>query len=692
MKLTAQQQQVLDKVKDFMASDASVFILKGYAGTGKTTMIKHIAEYVSQFREVRLMAPTGRAARVLQMKTNNPNVTISSTSKHSNIYPAATIHKTIYGSAVFEPNTSQDVADSEFKFHFSINVTNGNIVAVVDEASMLCSLTQEQELFVFGTNNLMDDLLTYVRPSYGGKVIFVGDPAQLPPVGETVSNALNADFFEKKGLKVMQAELTEVLRQTDDSVILKNAMQIRDLLDSEKRNRLVFEEKKDSVESITPSELLGKYVETRKLAGNNDSVIICYSNRIAAEYNREIRKRLYGKDNPDLQVGDVLLVVQNNYLLDMMNGEFVSVLSVGERIRQSAPVYVQEGGAKEQKLITMEFVHVKVTTPQNGQQDCMLLLDLLNNGEASLKIDEQRALYINFRIRHSKLSAGASEFAEELKKDKFFNCLKAKYGYAVTGHKCQGGEWEEVFVDFTGRTGLSDDCLRWAYTATTRAQKKLYVMNLPHTTPFMKFRIEPIQQCSKISEECRIIGNVECSPFHDPSAPNYLHAKWMCVENNMKGTPYKIDRIESKPYQEIYYIKTPDSIERYDIRYKKGGIFLKAVPQRFSAHSEMICLMLDNERTMPLTFDYVPSDDIHEKLYNLIRSSCDGFAIQITNVVEHKEDYSVIFYLRTSDTLSYIKVYINESGFVTYAKPMSMLGKDDKELALLIEEIQNHFE
>lgn len=674
--LTTQQQQVLAKIKIFMESDASVFILRGYAGTGKTTMVKQIVDYVLQDWYVELMAPTGRAARVLQTKTG---------------HLAKTIHKTIYSSAALLTKDVQDVAESEFKLCFPIKMTDGNIVAIVDEASMLCSLKRAQEIFVFGTDNLMDDLLTYVRPSFGGKVIFVGDPMQLPPIGESVSNALNADFFEQKGLKVMQAELTEVLRQTGDSVILKNAMQIRNLLKKEKRNRLVFEKKKGDMESLPSGELLKKYIETRKQTKKDDSVVICFSNRSASKYNKDIRKELYGEEEPELQVGDVLLVNQNNYRLDIMNGEFVPVLYVGEKVRQSAPVYVQEGGNKIRKVIELEFVHIQVFNSQNERQDCMLLLDLLNNENPSLGIDEQRALFINFRMRNPNLKPRTEEFTNALMADPYFNCLKAKYGYAVTGHKCQGGEWDNVFIDYCGRTGLSDDCLRWAYTATTRARKLLYFTNLPHITPFTKFRIDPIQQCTKINEECRIIGKIEYSPFHDVTAPNYLHAKWMCINNNMKWTPYKIDKVESKPYQEIYYIKTPDGVEHYSIRYKKGGIFQKAVPQTLSAHSVMISMLLNDERAMPLIFNYVPSDEIHEKLYNLIRSACDGLTIQITNVVEH-EDYSVNFYFRTSDNLSYIKIYINGSGFVTYAKPMSLLGKDDKELTILIEEIQNHFE
>lgn len=675
--LTPQQQQVLDSVKVFLDSDASVFILRGYAGTGKTTMVKHIADYISQNKRLYLMAPTGRAARVLDKKTG---------------YDATTIHKAIYSGCGIRAKQVKDVADSEFKLHFPIALTDGNLVAIVDEASMLCSRTVEQELYEFGTDNLMDDLLTFIRPSFGGKVIFVGDPAQLPPVGESISQALNADFFADRGLKVMQAELREVLRQTGDSVILKNAMQIRNLLESEICNNLVFDEKKDDVVSLPAHELLDKYMFERKNSGMNNCVVICFSNKSATKYNEQIRRELYGSDNPELQEGDVLMVVQNNYKLDRMNGEFVPVLSVGQIVKRSVPVYVQEGGKRERKTITLKFQQIEVTDSEGYPRHCMILLDLLYNEAASLNIDEHRALYIDFCMRHPDLKQGSVEFNDAIVVDEYYNCLKAKFGYAVTGHKCQGGEWAKVFVDYSGRTGLSDDCLRWAYTATTRARKTLYVTNMPHITPFSAFRIEPVQQCTKINEECRILDKVEPSPYHDINAPDFLHAKCRCIMQNMEWTPYSIDGVVSRPYQDMYNIKTPDGIERYDIRYKKGGIFTKAVPLSQSKHNEQVCLMLDNERMMPFVFDYAPSDSIHEKLYNLIRSACDELSIQITNVVEHRESYNVVYYFRTSDTMSCINIYIDASGFVTYAKPMSLLGQMDKELMLLVEAITNHFE
>lgn len=677
MELTNQQNKVFEQIKVFLNSDASVFILRGYAGTGKTTMVKVIADYIEQTRQLAMMAPTGRAARVLAMKTG---------------HTATTIHKAIYSKAHVEPKKVKNIAESEFKFVFSINNSEngGNIVAIVDEASMVCSRKIEHELFMFGTDNLMEDLLTFVRPNFGGKVIFVGDPAQLPPVGESVSNALRAEYFKEKGLKVIEAELTEVLRQKDDSVILKNAMMIRNLLKKDKRNQLVFEEQKDDVETVPSEQFLDKYLNYRKESGKHDSVIICYSNKSANRYNRDIRKSLYGGDVP-LQENDILLITQNNYRLDRMNGEFVPVLSIGERIQQSAPVYAQIGGKKERIVITLNFIKVTVPNGDGNLIPCMLLEDLLTSDTATISIDENRALYINFCMRNPNLKQGTESFAEALLNDEYYNAIRAKYGYAVTGHKCQGGEWGKVFVDYTGRTGLDDDSLRWAYTATTRAQKTLYVTNLPHITPFSKFRIEPIQKCKNIAPECRILNEVPPTPFHNKNVDNGIRAKYHCIAKNMEYTPYRIISVQSRPYLEIYNIQTPDGVDRYDLFYKAGDIFQPAKAASPNQHTPLIEIMLNDEQGMSYKYNYIPSDESHCKLLDLIRSACDTISVQITNVVEHAEDFSTTYYMRTSGTFSYIKVYVNSNGFITYAKPMSLKGKDDGELSEIIEIINSHF-
>lgn len=677
MELTILQNKVFEQIKAFLNSDASVFILRGYAGTGKTTMVKVIADYIKQSRQLAMMAPTGRAARVLATKTG---------------HKAVTIHKAIYAKAHIEPKKVKDIAESEYKFVFPINESEngGNIVAIVDEASMVCSRKIEHELFIFGTDNLMEDLLTFVRPNFGGKVIFVGDPAQLPPVGESVSNALRAEYFKEKGLKVVEAELTEVLRQKGDSVILKNAMMIRDLLQKDKRNQLVFEEQKDDVEMVPSEQFLDKYLKYRKESGRHDSVIICYSNKSANRYNRDIRKSLYGGDVP-LRENDILLITQNNYRLNRMNGEFVPVLSVGARTQQSAPVYAQIGGKRQRIVITLNFIQVTVPDGDGNPMLCMLLEDLLTSDKATISIDENRALYINFCMRHPSLKQGTQVFADALLNDEYYNAIRAKYGYAVTGHKCQGGEWGKVFVDYTDRTGLDDDSLRWAYTATTRAQKTLYVSNLPHITPFSKFRIESIQKCKSIDPKCRILNEVPPTPFHDKNVDNGIRAKYHCIVKNLKYTPYKIVSVQSRPYLEIYNIQTPDGVDRYDLYYKTGIIFQPAKASSTNKHTQQIEMMLNDERGMPYKYDYTPSDDSHSKLFDLIKSACDSLSVQITNVVEHAEDFCTIYYMRTSGTFSYIKVYINSDGFITYAKPMSLKGNEDGELGAIIKIIKSHF-
>ena len=160
---------------------------------------------------------------------------------------------------------------------------------------------------------------------------------------------------------------------------------------------------------------------------------------------------------------------------------------------------------------------------------------------------------------------------------------------------------------------------------------------------------------------------------------------------NMEYTPYKITSVQSRPYLEIYNIQTPDGVDRYDLYYKTGNIFLPAKAASINQHTQQIEMMLNDERGMSYKFNYVPSDESHSKLLDLIRSACDTIGVQITNVVEHAEDFSTIYYMRTSGTFSYVKVYVNSDGFITYAKPMSLKGKDDGELDAIIEIINSHF-
>jgi hypothetical protein len=191
--------------------------------------------------------------------------------------------------------------------------------------------------------------------------------------------------------------------------------------------------------------------------------------------------------------------------------------------------------------------------------------------------------------------------------------------------------------------------------------------------------------------ECRVIAESDPTPYHNANTENFLKAKYHCIEENMDGTPYSVVSVISKPYMEVYQIQTPTGVDRFDINYKAGGVFSPAKAASMNEHTQQVLMLLNDERTLPIVFDYKPSDEIHENLYNMIRSACDGLSIQITNVVEHKEEFYVVYYMRTCGSFSYLKVYINNNDFVTYAKPMSMLGTEDNELVALINDIKNHF-
>lgn len=437
MTLTRQQQQVLDSIKEFLNNDVPVFIIKGYAGTGKTTMISYIIEEVAKLEKASLlMAPTGRAARVLSVKTKRE---------------ANTIHRCIYELDTIE--TKEDSDDIRYIFPLKdVEDTAKDHICIVDESSMIGTREVHNELFEFGTCSLLNDLLTFVAPHRGGKVIFIGDPMQLPPVGDNASNALDEQFFNDNKIKVMVGELTDVVRQNQDSAILGNAMKVRALLESSHRNNLVFDRKENEVVDIEgynmPKQLLNIYPKPEI----GQSVIITFSNRQARDYNYAVREILY-PDEKQIVIGDILQVVSNNYGLDVMNGDFVKITDInGEIEYQSAPVYVTVNRERVRQNVTLAFRNVRIMLDDGREKNCKIIESMLDDTDANLTFIQIQALYINFCMRHQGLKRNSQEFKELLKHDPYYNALRVKYGYAITGHKSQGGEWHTVFVDYTGRT------------------------------------------------------------------------------------------------------------------------------------------------------------------------------------------------------------------------------------------------
>ncbi len=673
MTLTKQQQQVLDSIKEFLNNNVPVFIIKGYAGTGKTTMISYIIEEVEKLEKVPfLMAPTGRAARVLGAKTKRV---------------ANTIHRCIYELDTIE--TQEDSDDIRYIFPLKdVEDAAKDHICIVDESSMIGTREVHNELFEFGTGSLLNDLITFVAPHRGGKIIFIGDPMQLPPVGDNVSNALDEQFFKENKIKVMIGELTDVVRQKEDSAILGNAMKIRALLESTQRNNLVFDRKENEVVDIEgynmPKQLLNIY--TKPEIGQ--SVIITFSNRQARDYNYAIREILYPGEK-QIVIGDILQVVSNNYGLDVMNGDFVKITDIsGETEYQSAPVYVTVNRERVRQNITLAFRNVRIILDDGREKVCKIIESMLDDADANLTFVQIQALYINFCMRHSELKRNSREFKEFLKHDPYYNALRVKYGYAITGHKSQGGEWHTVFVDYTGRTGLTNDCLRWAYTVTTRASQVLYGCNMPNVTPMSKLRVAPIIKVANPREEYLSFTDVPETPYHSNNAPNFLKAKFWAVSDELKNAGCLIKNIESKQYCEWYYIednqKQSQVVRCY---YNKAGIFTRYMAGSNFEGIHQILSLIQINLTPLCSFRYIPSSEVLSTLYNNMESICSDLDVKITNIVEHLPNYCVFYYLQGAGNYSCIQFFLDKEGFITYAQPFSDMGLDDGILKNVVERL-----
>ena len=710
MELTQQQQTVLKNMTDFLQDkEKSVFILRGYAGTGKTTMIKNLIPVLQSLKKnFILLAPTGRAAKVLKEKTG---------------YPTSTIHRCIYSfdrmyvarhdedGKVIKTNINEKffdkLSDGDDRLHFFFGLNEQdekgefeNLVLVVDEASMVSSKEVRGELLTFGTGVILDDLLTYLQPRKGGKVIFIGDPVQLPPVGDNCSAALTEDYFIEKGLAVESAELTEVLRQNGESAILKNAMLIRDLWHTQSRNSLNFICQKGEVEDITPESVVKSFVQLVPYPEIGRSIVICYTNAQTRDYNESIRRR-YFPGHSDVAAGDVLQIVHNNINNNLgysfFNGDFVRVLEVGDGLEeQSAPVWTSRYGKRTKVVISLKFRDVVLLTETGEQVKCKIIDNLLNanNREqnhkesSGLSYEESVALYINFRIRHSDLRNDEEAFKEALMQDPYFNAVQAKYGYAITCHKAQGGEWDTVFVDYSKRNGLDKDSLQWSYTATTRASKKLYGVSMPHITPISSIKCNPITAISKLPKEAFSYKETEAIPLLGPQAKEFQKQKYSCLKELLEPEGFTIQSVKPLPYNDRYTLKGPDGELMVDCIYNGAGMYTQYKFLSKSPENEMLLPLFENEEGFSYSYHYEPSCEAFRVLNAYMVSLCDELGIQIANIVEYIKDWYIGYFLKTAKSYALIRFYFNKDRSITYANPQCYGAASDEELQQIIDNLQ----
>ena len=484
IQLTEEQSAALDAIKTFLLADSrDAFVLRGSAGTGKTTLIAKLVKTLEEMNlSCSLLAPTGRAARILGNKikqiTGNPG------------YEGSTIHRAIYTMTHLEVNEGAETAnDPGVRMIFPLKEEESLVsLFVIDESSMVGDKANHGDFMQFGSGRLLMDIVTFARMSRPGrskdhltKLLFVGDPAQLPPVGENASPALSDAYLsEQFQLKVDSFDLKKVMRQAQDSAILDRATELRDAMLAERFNKFSLQPNGQDIEQVDARKAVDLIVQGLQTKASNVAVV--HSNATALEYNRNIRDRRWGDASLPIQAGETLLINKNSTTHLLSNGDLVKVMEVGADA-QCVPVNLKGGHHVE---LWFRNVTVAFRDADGGiiKTNCLVLENLLGSPHRELAPLEQRALLVDFRKRHPDLHPKSAEFLRTIRNDPYFNALQVKYGYAMTCHKAQGGEWNTVIVDFESNAGSRNaSFFRWAYTAITRAAKKLIIVNPPNFTP-----------------------------------------------------------------------------------------------------------------------------------------------------------------------------------------------------------------
>lgn len=446
---TFSQKKVVEMLSDYLSEPKTeqIFVLNGYAGTGKTTLLAAVVEVLNAMQvPTVLLAPTGRAAKVLSRYCHRE---------------ALTIHKRIY--------RERTTADYESHFSLDVNKERG-AVFIVDEASMLADATSEGQ--IFGSGSLLDDLIKYIRSGRDCRLILVGDNAQLPPVGSAFSPALDRDVMSGYG-DVVYASMDDVVRQQAESGILFNATMLRCMLENEIYEVPQLDMSFADVESISGGEVMEKVQECYDRYGRDETIIITRSNRRANRYNEGVRRYNLSAEEA-IESGDCLMVVKNNYYYTEREKECPMSFAANGDVVQLRKIY------RFEDFYGFHFADALLSFPDYNDFElrCRILLDTITSESPSLTREESRRLlqeveqdYLDIKSRIKRL--------KEIRENPHFNAVQVKFAYAITCHKAQGGQWKAVFVDraLFGDEEMTADMLRWLYTAFTRATERLYLVN-----------------------------------------------------------------------------------------------------------------------------------------------------------------------------------------------------------------------
>lgn len=689
MDFTLSQQEAIKTFKEYLSSGNQVLILNGSAGTGKTTLIVEFLKILDAEKRIcKLMAPTGRAACIISGKTGQSASTI-----HRGIYELTSLKS-------ISQNKEEEDAELHLRFGLKANDDSQRTVYIVDESSMISDSFSENEAFSFGSGCLLSDLFQYVK---GRKIVLVGDYAQLPPVGMSFSPALDKDYIERKfGCNVTDCMLREVLRQKSGSVMLFNALKIRDSI--ENKSFIEFRLNNGPDCEAENMDLLEPYFQISPDKPATKSAIIACSNKQALDYNLAVRRHYYGDKASRLQVGELLLVCRNNYSYanELFNGSIVQVEACqpdNERLKRQVHIKTGKDRIEAVDLIfrkaTIRFavmgkpVSLNVTLLDNfldastgsigGLLARALIVDFNNRLPENIKshLSEIKRLLRN-RTKNTVFTAEQEKLCEAyislLQTDPYYNAVICKYGYAMTCHKAQGGEWEHVFVDMCRFGGTAnEDYFRWAYTALTRASKRIWHFRSPEFDFISNLIVEEIKCSSKI----------KVSNYADDS--DFCNARFKRLRALSEKMGITVTEDKSKSYQHIITFTNQESnIARFQLWYNAKGYSAKDV--LISSSSEefsSICRPIVDASYAP---EYVPFSapdrPFAERLVAFIRSQIAELGIQLLDIKQ--DDYQDVFHLKT-DGVAQIGLAYTAKGNYTYMRLTSSLGPLDTKLIALRE-------
>ena len=445
-----QQVNLLDELGTFLMSidKEKLFLLKGYAGTGKTSVISALVRALNELKQKTvLLAPTGRAAKVISGYSG---------------YPAFTIHKKIY----------RQKSMSEFRFQLADNL-NTHTLFIVDEASMISNSGAET---TFGTGRLLDDLIHFVYGAEGCSLLLLGDTAQLPPVMQPISPALEKENLSGYGLKVTEFTLTHVVRQALESGILHNATFLRQQITEELTTEFPTFDLTgfNDIRKLNGAELIDEIQKAYDGVGVEDTIVVTRSNKRANIYNNGIRGRVMMKED-ELTNGDLLMVTRNNYYWNkpykeidfIANGDILQIV----RIKKYHDIY------------GFRFVDLTLRSLDlDWEIDARIWLDSLQSDSPAQMNEMTNRLFEAVGEDYPEITTKREKF-KKIFENEYYNALQVKFAYAVTCHKAQGGQWKKVFID-PGQVvedQINSDFYRWLYTAVTRATETVFLVNFPNT-------------------------------------------------------------------------------------------------------------------------------------------------------------------------------------------------------------------